>query len=133
MTDDMMSLRTLLEKSADADLLRDGGVCRAAPDGAGGRADHTDREANGMPHCMTKWRVLSPSAQLIVDPAGRPRHIRDTCADGAYRFHWSIIPSEKSLPIAAAHRSAYTGPVDRRGSSPCLCRGFPPTNRSNSA
>ncbi len=55
-----------------------------------------------MPRRVTKWRVLSPSAQLIVDPASGARGIiRDTCADGAYRFHWSIIPAEKSLPIAA--------------------------------
>ena len=51
---------------------------------------------------MTKWRVLSPSTQLIVEPASGARAIiRDTCADGAYRFHWSVIPSEESLPIAA--------------------------------
>ena len=51
---------------------------------------------------MTKWRVLSPSAQLSVDPTcGARGIIRDTCADGAYRFHWSVIPSEESLPIAA--------------------------------
>ncbi len=51
---------------------------------------------------MTAWRVLSPSAQLIVDPASGARGIiRDTCADGAYRFHWSVIPSDQSLPIAA--------------------------------
>ena len=51
---------------------------------------------------MTAWRVLSPSAQLIVDPASGARGIiRDTCAEGAYRFHWSVIPSEESLPIAA--------------------------------
>jgi hypothetical protein len=51
---------------------------------------------------MKKWRVLSPSAQLIVDPASGARAIiRDTCADGGYRFHWSVIPSEESLPIAA--------------------------------
>ena len=51
---------------------------------------------------MTKWQVLSPSAQLIVDPASGARGIiRDTCADGAYRFHWSVIPSDQSLPIAA--------------------------------
>jgi hypothetical protein len=55
-----------------------------------------------MPRRNTKWRVLSPSAQLIVDPASGVRGIiRDTCADGAYRFHWSVIPSEESLPIAA--------------------------------
>jgi hypothetical protein len=58
--------------------------------------------ANGMPRRMTKWRVLSPSAQLIIEPAsGACAIIRDTCADGAYRFHWSVIPSEESLPIAA--------------------------------
>jgi hypothetical protein len=51
---------------------------------------------------MTKWRVLSPSAQLIVDPASGARGItRDTGADGAYRLHRSVIPSDQSLPIAA--------------------------------
>jgi hypothetical protein len=55
-----------------------------------------------MPRRMTKWRVLSPSAQLIIEPASGARAIiRDTCADGAYRFHWSVIPSEESLPISA--------------------------------
>ena len=51
---------------------------------------------------MKKWRLISPSTQLIVEPASGARAvIRDTCADGAYRFHWSVIPSEESLPIAA--------------------------------
>ena len=51
---------------------------------------------------MTAWHVLSPSAQQIVDPASGARGIiRDTCAEGAYRFHWSVIPSDQSLPIAA--------------------------------
>ena len=51
---------------------------------------------------MTAWRVLSPSAQQIVDPPSGARGIiRDTCADGAYRFHWSVIPSDQSLPTAA--------------------------------
>jgi len=51
---------------------------------------------------MTKWRVLGPSAQLLIEPASGARAIiRDTCANGAYRFHWSVIPSEESLPIAA--------------------------------
>jgi len=51
---------------------------------------------------MIKWRVLSPSAQLLIEPASGARAIiRDTCANGAYRFHWSVIPSEESLPIAA--------------------------------
>jgi hypothetical protein len=62
----------------------------------------TGRDANGTHPCMTKWRVLSPSVQVMVDPASRARGIiRDTCADGAYRFHWSVLPSEESLPIAA--------------------------------
>jgi hypothetical protein len=51
---------------------------------------------------MKKWRPVSPSSQLIFHPASGARAIiRDTCADGAYRFHWSVIPSEESLPIAA--------------------------------
>ncbi len=55
-----------------------------------------------MPRRMIKWRVLSPSAQLLIEPASGARAIiRDTCANGAYRFHWSVIPSEESLPIAA--------------------------------
>ena len=52
-----------------------------------------------MQCCMTKWRALGPSAQLIVDPASGTRGIiRDTRAEGAYRFHWSVIPSEEPLP-----------------------------------
>ncbi|MGC1295826.1 MAG: hypothetical protein WA869_12395 [Alloacidobacterium sp.] len=55
-----------------------------------------------MPRFNTKWRVLSASTQAIVDPASGARGIiRDTRADAAYRFHWSVIPSEESLPIAA--------------------------------
>ena len=51
---------------------------------------------------MTKWRLLGPSTQLMFDPpSGARAVIRDTCGDGAYRFHWSVIPSEESLPIAA--------------------------------
>ena len=51
---------------------------------------------------MKKWCLISPSAQLIIEPASGARAvIRDTCAEGAYRFHWSVIPSEESLPIAA--------------------------------
>jgi hypothetical protein len=46
--------------------------------------------------------MLSPSARVIVDPVSGARGIiRDTRADGVYRFHWSVIPSEESLPIAA--------------------------------
>src|SRR5439155_6752097 len=49
---------------------------------------------------MKKWRLISPSTQLIVEPASGARAvIRDTSADGAYRFHWSVIPSEESLPM----------------------------------
>lgn len=63
-----------------------------------------------MPCWNTKWRVLSPSAQLIVDPASGARGIiRDTRAEGAYRFHWSVIPSEESFPIAAGR----TGGLER--------------------
>src|SRR5207253_10596026 len=51
---------------------------------------------------MSKWRLLGPSTQLMFHPASGARAvIRDTCGNGAYRFHWSVIPSEESLPIAA--------------------------------
>jgi hypothetical protein len=56
----------------------------------------------GYTTARKKWRSLSPSTQLIFHPASGARAvIRDTCAEGAYRFHWSVIPSEESLPIAA--------------------------------
>ena len=56
----------------------------------------------GYTAARKKWRLLSASTQLIIHPASGARAIiRDTCADGAYRFHWSVIPSEESLPIAA--------------------------------
>jgi hypothetical protein len=46
--------------------------------------------------------MLSPSARVLVDPVSGARGIvRDTHADGVYRFHWSVTPSEESLPIAA--------------------------------
>ncbi len=55
-----------------------------------------------MSRSMTKWRLLGPSIQLMFDPpSGARAVIRDTCGDGAYRFHWSVIPSEEFLPIAA--------------------------------
>jgi len=55
-----------------------------------------------MSRNVTKWRLIGPSTQLIVESVSGARAvIRDTCADGAYRFHWSVIPSEESLPIAA--------------------------------
>jgi hypothetical protein len=55
-----------------------------------------------MSRSVTKWRLLGPSTQLMFDPpSGARAVIRDTCGDGAYRFHWSVIPSEESLPIAA--------------------------------
>jgi hypothetical protein len=46
--------------------------------------------------------MLGPSTRVIIDPISGARGIvRDTCADGAYRFHWSVIPTDESLPIAA--------------------------------
>ena len=59
-------------------------------------------KASGMKRCTTKWRMLSPSAQVIVDPVSSARGIiRDTRVEGASRFHWSVIPAEEPLPIAA--------------------------------
>jgi len=78
---------------------------------------------------MTKWRVLSPSAQLFVGHASGARAIiRDTCADGAYRFYWSVIPSEESLPT---HWRACAGAGDRRGSAARLRRGLPYARRDD--
>ena len=63
-----------------------------------------------MPLCKTNWRFLSPSAHLIVDPASGARGIiRDTRADGAYRFHWSVICTAESLPITAGAPESLRG------------------------
>jgi hypothetical protein len=44
-------------------------------------------DAKGMGPCMMKWRLLSPSAHVMVDPASGARGIiRDTGADGASGF-----------------------------------------------
>lgn len=44
---------------------------------------------------------------MLVDPVSGARGIiRDTLADGAYRFHWSVIPSGEALPIAAGRTGA---------------------------
>ena len=46
--------------------------------------------------------ALSCFRMALFDPASGARGIvRDTRADGAYRFHWSVIPPEEPLPIAA--------------------------------
>jgi hypothetical protein len=61
-----------------------------------------------MSRNVTKWRLLGPSTQLMFDPpSGARAVIRDTCGDGAYRFHWSVIPSEESLPIAAGRTGGF--------------------------
>ena len=54
----------------------------------------------------------------MVDPVSGARGIiRDTCADGAYRFHWSIIPSQESLPIAAGRPEGFARAADQRRSA----------------
>ena len=44
--------------------------------------------------------LLGTSGGAIRAPNLRSQTIPNV-ADGAYRFHWSVIPSEESLPIAA--------------------------------
>jgi hypothetical protein len=49
-----------------------------------------------------KWRPLSPSAELMVDPECHARcAIRDTRARGANRFHWSVTVLGRDYPIVA--------------------------------
>jgi hypothetical protein len=72
-------------------------VMRQAP-----KACHIEWMAECNEALLTKWRMISPSAQAIVDPVSSARGIiRDTRVDGAYRFHWSVIPADEPLPIAA--------------------------------
>ena len=49
-----------------------------------------------------EWRVVSPSAALMVSPECRARcAIRDTGASGRKRFHWAVTVLGQSRPIAA--------------------------------
>jgi hypothetical protein len=55
-----------------------------------------------MPQSTTKWCAPAQAPSWLSIPlSGARAIIRDTCADGAYRFHWSVTPTEESLPIAA--------------------------------
>jgi putative transposase len=69
MTDEMMSLRTLREKSADADLLREM-VGFAAPDGIGGREldRRSARRAQPWPdqpsQRLSRWRLGDPAGTV---------------------------------------------------------------------
>jgi hypothetical protein len=50
---------------------------------------------------MQPWRVLTPSAQTLVDPdCGARGVIRDTQAGGVRRFHWHVTPLGQYHPIA---------------------------------
>jgi hypothetical protein len=50
---------------------------------------------------MHRWRALTPSAQLLIDPdCGARGIIRDTPACGERRFHWYVIPLGQYHPIA---------------------------------
>jgi hypothetical protein len=58
----------------------------------------------------SKWRRVSPSAELLVDPEFQARGIiRNTFARGADRFHWSVLAPEQSHPVASGH----TGTIAR--------------------
>jgi hypothetical protein len=51
---------------------------------------------------VSKWKTLSPSAHLLVDPEfGARGVIRDTRASGASRFLWCVVASGQLDPIAA--------------------------------
>jgi hypothetical protein len=57
-----------------------------------------------------KWRRISPSAELIIDPDCQACGIiRDTRGRGADRFQWSVLAADHSHEIAAG----YTGRIAR--------------------
>ena len=48
------------------------------------------------------WRILSPSAELLVNPeCGARCAVRDTGADGEKRFHWTVTILGRSRAVAA--------------------------------
>ena len=52
-------------------------------------------------HKPREWRVLSPSAELMVDRERRARcTVRDTRAPGADRFLWSVTLLDRFCTIA---------------------------------
>jgi len=63
------------------------------------RARHPSGCADGQP---PRWRTLSPSAALMVNPERGARcAVRDTGADGEKRFHWTVTILGRSRPVAA--------------------------------
>ena len=49
-----------------------------------------------------RWRTLSPSAALMVNPeCGARCAVRDTGAVGEKRFHWTVTILGRSRPVAA--------------------------------
>ena len=75
MTDDMMSLRTLVEKTPDADLLREMiGFAAAAADGAGGRSadrrrlrrEGPDRLAQRNGYRERDWETRAGTVELRI-------------------------------------------------------------------
>jgi hypothetical protein len=68
------------------------------------------RQPGGPANAAPKWRRVSPSAELLIDPECQARGIiRDTRARGADRFHWSVLAPDQSHSVAAGH----TGKIAR--------------------
>jgi hypothetical protein len=60
------------------------------------------RQEAGTSHAAGEWRKLSPSAELMVNPErGLRCAIRDTGAEGADRYHWTVTMLGEDLPLSA--------------------------------
>jgi len=63
-----------------------------------------DRQCREPGFETPKWRVIGPTTELMVNPEARTRcAVRDTGADGAGRFQWSVTVLGQSHPVAAGH------------------------------
>jgi len=63
-----------------------------------------DRQCREAGSEELQWRPIGPTTELMVNPESRTRcAVRDTGANGADRFQWSVTVLGQSHPVAAGH------------------------------
>ena len=63
-----------------------------------------DRQCREAGSETLQWRPIGPTTELMVNPESRTRcAVRDTGANGADRFQWSVTVLGQSHPVAAGH------------------------------
>ena len=68
-----------------------------------------DRQCREAGSETLQWRPIGPTTELMVNPESRTRcAVRDTGANGADRFQWSVTVLGQSHPVATGHSAELT-------------------------